>query len=177
MELRTTYNRRRRARDPEFVAFHRWLSNYVEEQLDSDQHVDPDVVMLAHPPLARVEEYPAMWAYGNHFRSEPAEGETHAYFDAGVAVVSITPYRARASDRNVVEAKLKWVGVLKHIFVVQYAAHKRTIMRCAWVRPNLMGQARTMKRDLHGFWTVKYDARLGRGQEDYVFPNTVSQVG
>jgi hypothetical protein len=46
------------------------------------------------------------------------DGETHAYFDASLAVVSNMPYRARTSDKNVVEVDLKWVEVLKHINVV-----------------------------------------------------------
>jgi hypothetical protein len=36
------------------------------------------------------------------------DGETHAYFDASLAVVSNMPYRARTSDKNVVEVDLKY---------------------------------------------------------------------
>jgi hypothetical protein len=37
-------------------------------------------------------------------------------------------------------------------------AHTSIIMKCACVKSNLVGQVRSMYRDDHGFWTVKYDS-------------------
>ena len=90
----------------------------------------------------------------------------------------MSPQGCRASnrDRNVVDADLPYVGILKQIVQVTYQTMTRTVMNCSWIRPNLAGNP-TVRQDEYGFWLVKYNARQDPHRENpYVFPYSVSQV-
>jgi hypothetical protein len=58
--------------------------------------------------------------------------------------------QASRDDRNPVNATLKYIGVLRSIMRVHYASTKINVMKCAWVKPNVM-RSRKMKMDDHGF--------------------------
>jgi hypothetical protein len=57
--------------------------------------------------------------------------------------------------------------------VVQYASTKMNVMRCAWVKPDVVGNRKIMKDD-HGFWLVKLVELQETEVEPYVFPVHVS---
>jgi hypothetical protein len=156
--------------------FSKWLEAKVDAMGAAAGSESPEVLILAQPPARHVTEYPSMWAYGNHFRCEHALlGSTHISYDSGVACIVNQSCQSSSHDRNPVDANLKYVGVLRKILVVEYASRKVNVMKCAWVRPDLVGNRKIMK-DEHGFWLVKLAALREEEVEPYVFPQHVSQV-
>lgn len=138
--------------------------------------VSSDLRNLAQFPLTSVFEYKRMWAYGNHFRAEDITiGNTHEGYDSGVAAIVSTECQASTADRRLVQANLKYVGVLRNIIQVNYVSLKVNVMECSWIRPNVTGNA-TMKTDEHGFSLVKRDAFQGPRAEKYILPAHASQV-
>ena len=168
---------RRRPRPPPLPEFFSWVHDQVKARIDRGDTVDVDLALMCDLPSRNAEEYPAMWAYGNHYRCLPEEeSTTHETFDSGVFVMSPQGCRASAQDTNIVEADLPYIGILKKIVVVTYITLRMTVMKCSWIRPNL-GRNPTVRQDDHGFWMVKSGARQDPHRENpYVFPYSVSQV-
>ena len=132
---------------------------------------------MSELPSRNAEEYPAMWAYGNHYRCLP-EDETITYetFDSAVFVISPQGCRASPQDMNIVDADLPYIGFLKKIVAVTYCTIPMNVMKCSWIRPNL-ARSPSIRQDEHGFWMVKPIARQDPLRENpYVFPYSVSQV-
>ena len=70
--------------------------------------VPRDVLVMTDPPLEHVDEYPSMWAYGNHFRcfEDTNEENTHETYGARVFVMAPQLCRTSAADTNFVLAEL-----------------------------------------------------------------------
>jgi hypothetical protein len=157
-------------------SFSSWLEARVDSMGGAAAGVPADLLLLSQPPCSEVTEYPSMWAYGNHFRCENAlVGSAHVSFDSGVACIGDQRCQSSGHDRNPVDATLKFVGVLRNIIRVEYASTKINVFKCAWVRPDVVGN-RKLRKDEHGFWLVKFGALREESVEPYVFPHQVSQV-
>ena len=154
-----------------------WLRQKVQSMINAGEDVDNDLALLSTLPATKAGEYSSMWAYGNHYRcltdDETVSNET---FDSGVFVMSPQGCRASPQDRNIVDADLPYVGILKKIIQVTYATMTRVVMQCSWIRPNLAGNP-SVKQDEHGFWITKYAVRQDPLRDNpYVFPFSITQV-
>ena len=124
--------------------------------LECGEYVPKDVVCISQLSNERATEYPALWAYGSCYRYvDEVIGLTQVSFDSGVACVTSQTCCASVADRSPIEAALKYVGVVRNIIKVDYTALKVNIMKCQWIKHNLVGSNRTMRRDEHGFWFKK----------------------
>ena len=145
------------------------------EQL-SNEYVSPELRNLAILPQPIITKYKRMWAYGNHFRAEdPIRGNTYLTYDSGIACVAATECQSSAADRRPVEAKLKYVWVLRNIIQVNYVYLKINVMVCSSIKPNVAGNP-TIKQDDHGFWLIRKGAYQGPREEPYLLPVHASQV-
>ena len=159
-----------------FENFTNYLDRRVDELNATDLGVSWDLRYLSQRPSPRVREYNAIWAYGNHFRAvNPITGNPYESYDSGVASIQAQTCQSSSRDRNPVNANLNYVGVLQKVLRVEYASLKVNVMKCNWIKPNLVGQA-TMRLDEHGFWLVKHGAFQPHSAEPYVLPAHVSQV-
>lgn len=148
----------------------------MNSKIAAGEVVPHDLLILSRPPNSQVTEYPSMFAYGNHYRCEdPLLGSTHVSYDSGVASIINQRCRASVNDRNEIDADLKYVGVLRKIMRVVYASLKMNIMKCSWVKPNLVGNP-TMRVDEHGFWLARVGVFQQEDVEPYIFPEQASQV-
>ena len=59
--------------------------------------------------------------------------------NSGVASIVSQTYRSSIKDRNPVEALLMYVVVVWNIIKVAYACIKVVVMKCQWIKPNLIG--------------------------------------
>jgi hypothetical protein len=135
-----------------------------------------DLLIFSQPPAVDVMEYPSMWVYGNHFCCEhPLHGAMHVSYDSGVTCIMNQCCQSSQQDRHPVDASLKYVGVLRSIIRIEYVSTKVNVMKCVWVRPDVVGNCK-IKKDEHGFWLVKLGALQEEEEEPYVFPHQVSQV-
>jgi hypothetical protein len=127
--------------------------------------VPSELLILNQPPgVPYVTEHHSMWAYKNHFYCEDAlYGATHVSYDSGVACIMNQRCQSSTTDRNPVDASLKFIGVLQNILRVEYA----------WVRHDVFG-SRKILMDEYGFWLVKLGALQEEEVEPYVFPHQVS---
>ena len=149
----------------------------MADMTSDGEQVSHDLRCISQMPDIRATEYPAMYAYGSHYRClDELFGSTYISFDSGVACTMTQACRASASDRNPVEAPLKYVGVLRNIIKVEYASVKINVMKCQWIKPNLRGPNRTMRRDDHGFWLVKDGEFQAANIEPYIMPEHATQV-
>ena len=176
-DMQSERSGRRRAREPQLPDFVYWLRDKVQAILDSRAPIDADLAMLSDLPSIEADEYPSIWAYGNHYRCLPKEDSIpHETFDSSVFVMSPQGCRASTQDRNIVDAELPYIGILKRVIVVTYCIRRLNIMKCSWIRPNLARNP-SIRQDEHGFWLVKYDCRQDPMRDNpYVFPYSVSQV-
>lgn len=81
-----------------------------------------------------------MYAYANHYRVEDTiEGNPYVTYDSGVACIATTMCEYSATDRRLVQANLKYVGVLRKIIRVDYNVLQVNVMSCDWIKPNMAG--------------------------------------
>ena len=170
--LQEDFERRRGRR---YTGFSAWLTNRVSEMDRDGLNPDLSLVTLSRLPSPTVKHFPSMWAYGYHLRPDDEQGRSNVTFDSGVAAIITQVCRSSRADRNPVEASLDYVGIIKDIVQVDYGIHKFAALKCSWIKPNLEGHP-TIRRDEHGFWSVKYGARQSPVVEPYVFPNHIQQV-
>ena len=164
-------NRRNRPLPP----FTTWIRDRVRQMAADGEDVDLMLSTMSRPPFRTIKHYTSMWAYGYHIRADDETGSSHVSFDAGVAAVIMQECRSSRADRNPVDAELTYVGIVHDILVVNYGIREYNVLKCSWIRPNLEG-APTIRRDAHGFWSVKYNARQRQEVEPYVMPNHVQQA-
>ena len=50
---------------------------------------------------------------------------------------------------------MKYVGIVRNIIKVDYATLKVNVMKCHWIKPNIVRPNRTVHQDEHGFWLIK----------------------
>ena len=137
--------------------------------------LDINLVTMTKLPSEKVEHFTSMYAYGFHFRVDDEVGPNYETYDSGVAAIITQECRSSLADRRPVEADLQYVGVIKDIVRVEYGHIQWTTLKCSWIRPNLEG-TRTIKRDEHGFWLVKFNARQSPPVEPYILPVHAKQV-
>ena len=158
-----------------FPTFSTWLRERVQEMVTGGENPSLSLVTLSRGPSPVIKHHPSMWAYGFHFRTDAEDGARHVSFDSGVAAIITQECRSSRADRHPVEAALNYLGVINDILHVDYGMHQFVLLKCSWIRPDLEG-APTIRRDVHGFWSVKYGARQAPVVEPYVFPNHVQQA-
>lgn len=172
-EERDRYERGRQRR---FESFGVWLQRKVQSRREAGEAVDINLATMTKLPSSEVEHYMSMWAYGFHYRVDEEIGPNHVTNDSGVAAIITQECRSSLADRRPVEADLLYVGIIKEILQVEYGHILWTTMKCSWIRPQLEG-IRTIKRDEHGFWLVKFNARQIPAVEPYILPVHAKQVG
>lgn len=139
------------------------------------EDVPPDLATLSRLPSPNVMHHNSMWAYGYHFRADDEVGRSNVSFDSGVAAIITQECRSSRADRNPVEADLQYVGIINDIVQVDYGHIKFQVFKCSWIRPHLEGIP-TIKQDVDGFWSVKYNARQVPATEPYILPYHARQV-
>lgn len=165
-----------RHRNRHFEPFSTWLERKVDKMHLENVPVTPELRHMSQLPLSIVTEHHRIWAYGNHFRTEDSIlGNTYLSFDSGVACVAATQCQASPADIRLVEAQLKYVGILRKILQLNYVYRKVNVFECSWIKPNILGN-QTIKQDSHGFWLVKKGAFQGPRAEPYILPAHASQV-
>ncbi len=131
----------------EVPTFGQWLQKYVWRALDYNEVIDEDIICLSQPPFKIVLSYALMWAYGNHYRVEDETNDCHTTNDSGIASIFIQGSHFSTQDRNVVMATLRYVGVLKEIWVLSYATMKQILFWTSWI-PSFMRGANHSTRPI-----------------------------
>lgn len=145
--------------------FPKWLEEHVRNLRSADFPVPHDLSCLSCPPSRSALSYKHMWAYGSHFRCDSGEGASHVAYDGGVALV----------ESEVVAGCID-VGTVEDIFLVSFGPLKSVVMRVSWIKHVDEGR-RTIKKDGHGFWTVRFSAREdSEVRNKYIFPCNATQV-
>ena len=78
-----------------------------------------------------MRKYPAMWAYGCHYRVERVDVKRQT-FDCGVMVYFKQSSRASSKDKKIVEGNLQYVGKIQEIIKLDYRSFKCCIFKCKW---------------------------------------------
>jgi len=61
-----------------------------------------------------VRKYPAIWAFGRHYRVESVYVKRRS-FDCGIMVYFKQAIRASSKDKNIIEGNLQYVGKIQEI--------------------------------------------------------------
>ena len=98
--------------------------------IDFGKEVNLDLALMLTLPAVAAEEYNSMWAYRNHYRCLPDEESlSNETFDCRVFVMSPQGCQSSSQDRNVVDADLPYIGILKKMIVATYQTVPRTVMK------------------------------------------------
>ena len=136
---------------------------------------DSDMKRLSVPPKLVTKLYSRMEAYGNHYRCDDGSSAGMVSYDCGVASI----LSAQASSSGEVLGQIHYVGVLKHIRVMDYGkvATRIALMECDWVRHGSDDNGEpTYKRDESGFLLANFSCMLEHAHESFVLPSQVQQV-
>lgn len=159
-----------------FTTFTMWLEETVREREREGVQISDELRSMSRLPYPTVEHYNSMYAYGYHFRTDAEQGRSSVSYDSGVAAIITQECRSSRADRNPVEAALQYVGIITDILKVNYGALKYNVLRCSWIRPDLEGPMLSMREDVHGFWSVKFNARMPTNIEPFILPSHAQQV-
>lgn len=119
-----------------------------------------------------MRKYPAMWAYGHHYRVERVDAKRRS-FDCGVMVDFKQSSRASSKDKNVIEGNLQYVGKIQEIIELDYRSFKCSIFKCKWYEAFNM----TQRHDIHsGLFSIDSSKYLPLDKEPYVLPIHCEQV-
>ena len=136
---------------------------------------DADMKKLSVPPKLVTKLYSRMEAYGNHFRCDDGSSGGMVSYDCGVASI----LSAQGSTSGEVLGQIHYVGILKHIRVMDYGKMTKRIalMECDWVRHGVDDSGEpTYKRDESGFLLANFSCMLEHSHDCFVLPSQVQQV-
>ena len=153
-----------------------WIREAVRETVGRGEGLgDADMRKLSVPPKLVSKLYSRMQAYGNHYRCDDGSSAGLVSYDCGVASI----LKTQGSTTGGVMGQIHYVGVLKHIRVMDYGKviTPITLMECDWVRHGVdeMGDA-TYKRDESGFLLANFSCILEQPNDPFVLPSQVQQV-
>ena len=134
-----------------------------------------DLTTMSRLPSPIVKHHQSMWAFGYHFRAQNDRDGDFVTFDSGVAAIINQECRSSRADQHPVEAELLYVGVINDILQVDYGHIKPCVLKCSWIKSDLEGVP-TMRRDVDGFWSVKFMARQSPAVEPYLLAAHARQV-
>jgi hypothetical protein len=78
--------------------------------------------------LSQARKYPAMWAYGIHYRVDVKRRS----FDCGIMVEFNQSSRSSSKDKNIIEGNIQYVGKIQEIIKLDYRSFKCCIFKCKW---------------------------------------------
>lgn len=136
---------------------------------------DVDLKKLSVPPKLITKLYSRMEAYGNHFRCDDGTSAGMVSYDCGVASI----LSAQGSTSGEVLGQIHYVGVLKHIRVMDYGKMTKRValMECDWVRHGVDDNGEpTYKRDESGFLLANFSCMVDHARDSFVLPSQVQQV-
>lgn len=153
-----------------------WMREAVRDMARREvMMADADMKKLSMAPKLVTKLYSRMTAYGNHFRCDDGTSDGMVTFDCGVASILI----AQGTENGEVLGQIHYVGILKHIRVMDYGRLSTPIalMECDWVRNGVdeMGES-TYKRDEAGFLLANFSCMLQPHLDPFVLPCQVQQV-
>ena len=99
-----------------FPSFGTWINQRVRSLREENFPISNELGELHCPPSSIALSFPAMWAYGCHFRCQGRGADPYVSFDSGIAAV--TP------DSSTLD-----VGILKDILLVTYGKLSCVLMR------------------------------------------------
>ena len=80
---------------------------------------------------SQARKYPAIWAYGQHYRVESIDVKRRS-FDCGIMVDFKQSNRASSKDKNIIEGNLQYVRKIQEIIELDYRFFKCCIFKCRW---------------------------------------------
>lgn len=102
-------------------------------------------------------------------------GRGYTTIDSGIALIALQGSRTSIADRNVIEAQLSYVGVLREIIELVYNTTPVVIFRGNWIPLDENGNI-SIKRNQYGFWLANFNRRQRTNVQPYAFPSHVKQV-
>ena len=70
-----------------------------------------------------MRKYPAMWAYGRHYRVESIDVKRRS-FDCGIMVDFKQSSQASSKDKNIIEGNVQYVGKIQEMIELNYRSFK-----------------------------------------------------
>lgn len=117
-------------------------------------------------------KYPAMWAYGSHYRIESVDVKRQS-FDCAIMVDFNQSSRASSKYKNIIEGNLQYVGKIQEIIELDYRSFKCCIFKCRWYE----AFERTRRHDTQsGLFSIDSSRFLPEDKEPYVLPIHCEQV-
>jgi len=103
-----------------------------------------DVVHMLMPPTLEAKSYQVMWAFGNHICVSNV-GKHFTTCDSGVATNFEEECVSGPNDKNLVFAKVEYMGWVEEISKLNYGVLKIVVLFCDWVKANYIMNNLTVK--------------------------------
>lgn len=112
-----------------------------------------------------VASYTRMMAYGAHLRCDNADAGCHVTYDSGIGV----------TESECVPGAID-LGILRKIYLVAFGSLNVIVLKVSWIQHMHQGRP-TIKKDVAGFWTCRFDARDDDARRNpFLLPANASQV-
>jgi Domain of unknown function (DUF4216) len=185
----TTYYEEERANSrrprlfPKFVPFLKEKLKVINSLLatgEATSHfpkVTDHLRTLVHGPLLVATTRTAMWSKGRHFRVERLDEKRAATQDCGVMGWFTQDSQSSMSDRNPIRSTVAHYGKIEEILTIKYHAHttlEEVVLRCKWLKMNLVGANRTCEEDPCGFTRIKTNT-FSQTSDPFAFPHHLEQ--
>ncbi len=117
----------------EVPPFPTWVRYSIVVVIRNGYVIKRDVVHMSMPPTLETKSYQIMWAFGNHIRVSSV-GKHLTTCDNGVATNCEEECVSRPNDKNLVLAKLEYMGWVEKISKQNYGII--VVLFCNWVKVN-----------------------------------------
>jgi hypothetical protein len=159
----------------EVLPFPTWVRYSIVVAIKNGYVIKRDVVHMSMPPTLEAKSYQVMWAFGNHIRVSSV-GKHLTTCDSGMATNFEEEFVSRQIDKNLVFAKLEYMGWVEKISKKNYGVLKIVVLFCNCVKVNYTRNNVIVKRDEYGFTIINFTSFIPISNQSFSFPLHVEQM-
>ncbi|XP_074328426.1 uncharacterized protein LOC141666335 [Apium graveolens] len=147
-----------------------WFEQKVSTEMrENAEAVSETIRWFAGKPSFSVLTYESYAVEGVRYHTKDRDN-ARVVQNSGVSLVARTVQVSSAKDMNPIESDLKFYGVIREIWELDYHAFKAPLFLCTWAASN-----KGVKSDDLGFTLVNFN-RPGHKKDKYVSVDQVNQV-
>ncbi|MCO5583248.1 hypothetical protein L7F22_037157 [Adiantum nelumboides] len=152
-----------------------WLHQQLTKAEEEGVHVSLEEWKFSRGCSDKYKSYSAAWSCGRHFQVDHID-KKRVTFDSGVMAKFEQASRRRATDQNIVIAKMQNFGLLKEIINADYRSFTILIFDVQWFKVIMEGPNATVRRDVSGFIEVDSTKPWIDLRDTFVLPEHCEQV-
>ncbi len=158
----------------EVPPFSTWVKYSIVVAIKNGYVIKKDVVHISKPPTLEAKSYQVMWAFGYHIHVSSV-GKHLTTCGNGMATNFEEECVLRPNDKNLMLAKLEYMGWVEEISKQNFGVLKMVVLFCNLVKANYTRNNVTVKRNEYGFIIVNFTSLIPISNQSFVFLLHVEQ--